>query len=304
MRPCYLDYITLRSEGTSKSGLYVEDLPGFPIDSVNILRTDDVSSLSEFWTRFYARCVQNFSTYIGGKVGKRFYNGEVTESYETGRFREESNATSEQYAGVRFDFPNHRYRETHLLRIRVNVESVGSPLPSFIVFDKVGGSVLDTITVTSLSVGENEIQVYKVYDSDELYIAYDTSQVTLKQTAYPYRHYDRQDNLTFIGQVNGGGIIAEINNFCSMEKFVCTRLHALKNVFWHFIGRELMLERVLTNNINRYTTLTKEKADELLGYYNQQLEEVTKSALKHVRINDDKICMECRGTVAQKKALP
>lgn len=306
MRPCFNDFITYRGGGISKSGLYIDDLPGIPVDLLNKLRNcKEESSLSLFWSRFYVRCVSNFTSLVTGKVGSKFYTGSVVESRITGEFGDDNNTTSEEYAGVKLSLPQSRYLENQILTIKLSVESFGSPEPNIYVFDKVGGSIVETIDLEGLTTGINVFNVFKTYENEYLYIAYKPSEIVAKETSTYHRYHDGQNrSTTLASQINGGGLIVEFNNYCSIEKFICSRIQSLKYAFWYHIGAELMKERILSETINRYTTLTEEKAEQLGGIWEEELNQKLDSALRDMKINDDKLCMDCRGVVARKTLLP
>lgn len=304
MRACFTNFVTIRGT-TSKSGLYINDLPGIPIDLINKLRTKDSSSLSEFWSRFYERSVYTFLGEISNYISKKFYANEVVESRVSGEFTSDTNSTGETYAGVLLDLPESRYVENQILTLKFNVVSIGSPnTASIYIFDNEGGTLLQTEEVTDIATGINTVNFYNVFDQDKLYIAYKPSEMTVKQTKSYDRYYDDQDTLTSINQINNGGVIVEINNFCSLEKLVCSRLYALRYAFWFHLGVELMKERVLTNEINKYTHLTIEKAEQLGAVWEQDFKKKVEAAFKHVKLNDDKLCTECRGVVSIRKSLP
>jgi hypothetical protein len=305
MRACFTDFITIRSLSTSKSGLYIDDVKGIPTDLINKLKTSDDATMAAFWARFYETSVYTFLSEVGGKVGEKFYNNEVVESRVSGEFKTTDNTTSQTYAGVKLNFEQSRYLENQVLTVSIYADSVSSPLPDIYFFDGVGGTQLDTFTLPTLVEGQNIYNVYKTFDVDVLYIAYKPAELVLKETKVYNRYYDSQDQIvTAINQINGGGIVSEINNFCSLEKFVCSRLYALRYAFRDHLAMELMKERILTDNINKFTTLTKDKADELAGYYMKQLEKSLDTAFKHLRINDDKLCMQCRGIVSRRVLVP
>lgn len=304
MRACFTNFITIRDRATSKSGLYVNDLSGVTTELFDKLKTSDDVDIDGFYTRFYERSVNNFITTVTGQLGTEFYNYKVIESRITGEFDEGYNTTTEEYAGVQI-WPNRsKYLEHQVLRIKFNVEAVASPVPDIYVFDKVGGNLIDTITLESITEGENEVQIYNTYDSERLYIAFKPSEISLKETKTYDRHYDEQPFASSVSQVNGGGLIVEFNSVCSPERFICSRLQAFKYAFWHFLGLELMKERILTDKINKFTILSIEQAERLGDEYQKKFDDALKAILQHHRVSDDKLCFECRGAVSRKTLLP
>lgn len=304
MRACFNNFITIRGREESKSGLYVNDLSGIDESMFDKLKTNDHTDLDDFYSKLYERAVNNFITLVTSKLGSEFYNYKVIESRITGEFDEDYNSTSEEYAGVQI-WPNRsKYLEHQVLRIKFYVEAVASPVPDIYVFDKVGGNLIDTITLESISEGENEVQIYNTYDAERLYIAFKPAEISLKETKTYDRYYDEQAFSSSVSQVNGGGLIVEYNSVCSPERFVCSRLYAFRYAFWHYLGLELMKERILTSNINKYTTLSAEQAEVLGNEYQEHFDKALDAVLKHHRINDDKLCFECRGAVSRKTMLP
>lgn len=305
MRDCFTNFITATRSTASKSGLYATDLAGVTEELLSHLRSSDESSTAEFYSRFYESTVYNFIDLISSKLSEDFYNYKVVDSNITGEFTDVDNTTSEEYAGVKIDFVDSRLSENQILRFKIYTNgAASSPLPDIYIFDDVDGTLLDTFSPDAIAAGENEYQYHGTFDTDKIYIAYKPAEITLKKTTGTTWGYNATSPRASISQINEGGIIVEYNTVCSSEKFVCSRLQALKYAFWNYIGFSIMDYRILSQNTNQSTILSQEKAEYLQDQYSQKVENSIKGILKHHRIQDDRFCFQCRGSVSIKKQLP
>jgi hypothetical protein len=105
-------------------------------------------------------------------------------------------------------------------------------------------------------------------------------------------------------QVRGGGLDVKYVVICSIEKFVCENLNLFKMALWYRMGVELADERLLGNRLNRFTTFTKERAEEQSGYFGTKYTQNISEAVKSQNIKEDPHCFRCKNTVMVKSIIP
>jgi hypothetical protein len=107
-----------------------------------------------------------------------------------------------------------------------------------------------------------------------------------------------------VTQENGGGLNVKYNVVCSVEKYVCENINLFKTAYWYRIGVELMDEALLGNRLNRFTTMTEERATERSGYFGTKYTNNITEATKSANIKEDPICFSCKNTVHAKTVIP
>jgi hypothetical protein len=107
-----------------------------------------------------------------------------------------------------------------------------------------------------------------------------------------------------VTQINGGGLNVKYTVVCSVEKYVCENINFFKTALWYRIGLELMIERRMGNNLNQFTTMIQERADELQNFYNAQYQQELTNAVDPVNIGEDPFCFNCKGVVSSRSLLP
>lgn len=318
MNKCFENYIALEGlspEISPRSGLYVNDLPGVTIGMFSGLMSEDHSDIEEYWEKLYKRSVNNFIDEVSSRLDQEFNVEKVIDSQRTGVFDKPFvlNDSSEEEAGVKLELIKTKYSTTEIQAI--DIYSVGSPDPENVllrIIDDETGKILWSKTV-DLEEGLNTIDVFETFDSKKVKVVYNPSEVAsyttnrYKDDNYSYAHVkncnpcDWSD--TKITQYNGGGLIVEFTTKCSIEAFICSQISRFKNALWYFIGVELMTDSLLSRNVNCFT-IDSADAQKQLGLYEIEVNKKLDNAIKRLRIKDDLICFDCRGTVSKVTVLP
>ena len=158
------------------------------------------------------------------------------------------------------------------------------------------------------------------FEADELFFSFSPADVSLRKTenkyyasyysnfgllectfpcAWPFTEYQAT-----ITQVNGGGLNLNYQVICSIDKFACENINLFKTAFWYRIGVELMDEALLGNRLNKYVTMTTERAMERGNYFGGKYSTNLKEAIKSQNIPEDPICFRCKTVSMAKTVLP
>lgn len=313
---CWSNYITPSNDNPSRSGLYANGLPGVTLNLLDELTKDEQNNPDEFWDYVYARAQSNLINDIQTKLSDKFHIDLKLVSRETSKFNSEN--INSGLAGVTLEYSLPKYAKLQILSIGVNAfENYSSPeLMIYVYEDDANGELLDEIS-SEIVEGRNTIDVNDDYEADKLFIAYDASEYRLKSTENKY-YANCTDfsklSCTFpcayggytasIQQINGGGLNVKFVVYCSIEKFICENINLFKTALWNRIGLELMMERIMSDKFNRFTTLTKERAEDLLKFYIDEYEKHATNSVKNINIQEDDICFECKSTVSARQLLP
>lgn len=317
---CYSDYITIDRSTTSRSGLYGSDLPGVEISMLQGLTKEDQDSYLELWDMIVSRAWSNMVSDISIALQNKFFVDSKIVSRVTSAFKDNIN-TSTGPAGVKIEFELPRYAKIHIVSFEVFAEQAyDSPEASFTIYDTdENGEVLYEGGQT-LVTGRNTIYLNREFEADALFIAFDPAEIQLRETEN--KHYDNSPYINWsktvcefscsydgvytgtVTQVNGGGLNVNYAVVCSIDKFACQNINLFKMAYWYRIGVELADEQLLGNRLNRFTTMTSERAAERSGYFGTKYTQNISEAIKSQNILEDPICFRCKSVAMSKTILP
>lgn len=315
---CFEDYITIDRSSPSRSGLYASDLPGVSISLLEELTGDELTDYLATWERIYTRAVEGLVSDVTDKMMDRFHVDLKLVTRETSQFKDDFNSGS-QKAGIYFRFDLPKYAKLHIISVQVfSEEHYTSPQGLIQFYEKdANGELLHEVTA-EIEEGRNTINVDYDFEVDEIFVAYNPEVYSFRKTENKYFEsrnfiYDKLEctfpcygnqYTGYLRQVNGGGVNVKFVVQCSINKFVCENINIFKNAFWWKIGVELMIERIMTETLSRFTTLTKDNADAKLAYYNTEYEKKLTSINSGLKIPEDDICFTCKSPLTTVTFLP
>lgn len=317
--PCYDGYIEIDRSTTSRSGFYATDLPGVEISMLEGFTKEDQDDYEELHDMILHRAWTNMVSDISIALQNKFFVDTKILSRETSKFKENANSGS-GLAGIKFEFDLPRYARVHVLSVGVYSEDAYQSPEADIYFyeEDENGELLHTENA-GISQGRNTIYVDRDFEVDKLFIAYDPSLLSFRETENRYYNtfYYNFDKVEcafpcagpnsyqgLVRQVNGGGLNVKFAVVCSVEKFVCENLNLFKTAFWYRYGVELMDEALLGNRLNRFTTMTEERKTERSGYFGAKYTANIGEAIKSQNIHEDPICFRCKTLAMSKTIIP
>ncbi len=316
---CFSGYITAENSVASKSGMYFTQLSGCTISLLDDLTKEDQTDYNECFDYLYTAAQRNLKVDVQKKLANRFHIDKKLITRETSEFKADFN-TGNELAGVKIKVTLPKYARVHILSISMIAEDV-SPAPTgefFIFKDDADGELLATIT-GEIEAGRNRIDVYEEFEHETLFIAYDPSGLSLKQTKNLYYPLDGGVSgwndlaCTFscwfggegsVYHINGGGLNIKFIVYCSMEKVLCENLPLFGSALLYKLGIETMKERITSQKVNRTTVLTTERAAELLKVFTDDYDEALDAATMNLKMTEDPICFLCKRTVSVRTSLP
>lgn len=310
-------YITASEDTTSKSGNYFTDLSGCTVSLLDDLVKEDHNDFEDCFTYLYRKAQINLKIDVQKKLANRFHIDKKLITRETSEFKVDVNDASE-LAGIKISVTLPKYARLQILSIGVLSENeYTSPEAEFYVYkDSADGELLSTIT-SELSSGRNTIDVYQEFEHDTLFIAYDPSQLELRKTKalyYPADNVFSNDlGCTFpcsfggagsVHHINGGGLNIKFVLYCSMEKMILENLPLFQYALLYRIGVDTMKEVITTQNVNKTSVITQERATELMTVHNEDYQAALDAATMNIKMTEDPICFLCKGTLSTKTVLP
>lgn len=94
----------------------------------------------------------------------------------------------------------------------------------------------------------------------------------------------------------------EITPYCDYENIICTNKQVLANAWRYLLGNQLMLFRLYTTRLNRFTTIDLKQAAELRDLYLVEYERSLSQAVKLIDVSSCELC--CGGNPETVYTLP
>lgn len=85
----------------------------------------------------------------------------------------------------------------------------------------------------------------------------------------------------------------KINKDCDYDVLICENIDELTLAWKYLLGVWLMIFRLTSDRVTRYTTVDKEQARELKDFYQIEYEKALKQGVQ--LMNTDSCCLECGG---------
>lgn len=315
--------ITPSSDTTSRSGLYAVDLPGVTLNLFDDLTKDEQADWEECWTSIYNRSIKNFIKDVQGRVSDRFHLDLKLVSRETSKFQTQEN-TSGATSGIKLEYVLPKYSRIRVVSVTVKALVTVSDFVLSFYEDDSSGTLLYSKTV-DLTAGSNTVNIDQDFEvEDTLFVGYDASSFRLYKTENRYYEncqYNYFDKLSCsypcyggafnasVVQISGGGVNVKAVIYCSIEKFILENINLFDVALWYRLGVELMKERIASDRFNRWTTLTEDRAAELMGVYMNEYTNENKSghldmSVRNLKMQEDSVCFECKSAVMATALLP
>lgn len=94
----------------------------------------------------------------------------------------------------------------------------------------------------------------------------------------------------------------KITRECDYEQFVCDNIDTLVNAWRYLLGNQLMIFRIYSSRLNRFTTIDLDQAKELRDYYEGEYLKALSQAVKFIDFST--CCMQCGGNPETVYHLP
>lgn len=91
---------------------------------------------------------------------------------------------------------------------------------------------------------------------------------------------------------------------CNPEIIACNNISLFEDAWMYCLGTELMIERLYSSRLNKFTSIDKEAANELKDYYQVEYEKALNYAIKYIPKEIIDQCFECRSQVGYVEVLP
>jgi hypothetical protein len=312
--PCFDLYINLDESIPSRSRLYADSLPG--IDSEMIEGITKASKDNDTtWAVLYKRACDGLVADVRKLTNAKFNTDLKLVARETSVFKQDVNLAS-GLSGVQIGFNLPKYARIHVISVTLfSDQAYDSPDVPIYVYDTDENGELLFETSGEISEGRNTIYIDRDFDVNKIFVAYDPDYAFRgtenKKYNSPYLSWSC-DECRFdcggyqgtVEQINGGGINVNYTVYCSIEKFVCDNINLFAQSLLWKIGITISHERRFGERLNKFTTMTLERAEELIGFYTEEYDKEVKETIKTHNIREDIYCFPCKHLVSKRTSLP
>jgi hypothetical protein len=341
---CLTDYIGLVgcSDSEPESGLYINDLPGVTLESIAKIGNAEQETYLGTWNEIQKRGRKKFATRISAKLLERYKIRSITESVNLLRYIDTVNnqtALGLNWRGFTIElapkstqhFVSSAFQRIFIKELSLYFKQVsGSPV-ALKVFDLDSGEVLGTYEITDPVIGWNTVSVNTSFNHYRLFAAFDATLVASVWQEISefsinsfcdcvcsiYGDCDARirgaksatldatltdDDLTF--DQNTYGLTGIFTIGCSYENLVCNNRQVFDTSLWYLMGVELMLERLYSDRLNRYTTVDLKTASELKDYFQAEFDKEMEIAVGGINLDSADCCIECNAPIMVVESIP
>ena len=302
----------------SLSGKYLTDLPGVSLQNIDAAANEEQGSFIGVFADVEKRAMSRITKDILVHLKSQYNLKKSVATYSTGGDIGGSVPALSKKHGVNvytyFD-------DSELIRLhvgKVSLYALEAKETTLYIYS--GINLLWSKTFTTV-VGWNEVLVNKSFDATDIIIAYDDTLFDNIPTLVFEEDtcgcaieicnncdiFKRGVSFENIGIFNYGydtkGLKAEVSIRCAYESIICANIDIYADAYLYALGVELMRERLYSDRVNRFTTIDRKKAQELIELFTQDYTDFLQTANNTVSLKDD-ACVECLESSGYKYMLP
>ncbi|MBK7885121.1 MAG: hypothetical protein IPJ81_16050 [Chitinophagaceae bacterium] len=334
---CLIDYIGVKGCGNVKplSGMYINQLAGISLESMERIADKEQVTFMGVWKDVQARAWLRLEKDLRRSLRKRYQlksvsgNGYINPDIDTVN----TEAASPHYKGVVIDINSSIYNKQKHSFLSIGISDIKLTLPQpaasvkIKIFDEAGNE-LDEFTIANAIAGVNTIEVAQKYPAQRLFIALDASALPLATGSIPkdvisgcydcickvcgdncqasiYGAHSLIDTPSAISKEdNFYGMQICFSVCCDYNTLICCNKQEFIDVWLFLLGCELMLERLYSPRLNKYTTIDKEDPNELKDYYTAEYEKALEETILGISVDQEDCCIVCDPKIRYRENLP
>jgi hypothetical protein len=300
----------------SVSGKYLTDLAGVTLQNIDAVANANQLSFLGVFADVQKRAISRLSKDVLAYMKTQYNFKKIVNTYFTNGELGDTTSSLNLKHGVRLQSFE---CESELLRFHVSkvylyaLEEQSTTI--YIYSDKV--LLYSQALITKI--GWNEIYVNKSYDTLDIVVAYDSSVFEeVKKLVFDdtlcdclcddcddvFKQAIQFDTIDDIVQVNNTyGLKVDVSLRCLYDSILCANIDVYSDAYLYSLGMELMRERIYSDRVNRFTTVDKKRAEELLQMYTTDYTEFLQTANDSIRIDND-YCIECLEVSGTEYVMP
>lgn len=334
---CLKNYIGIKGCGNTKplSGMYINQLAGITLENIEKIADKEQVTFMGVWNDIQARSWIRLEKDLRRSLRNKYKlksissNGFINPNIDVVNIE----AASAHYKGVVIDISSNIYSTQKPSFLAIGIGDIKLTLPQAAaevilkIFDE-AGNMLDEFTIEDATEGVNIIEVSKKYSAQKLFVAIDATNLPLATGYIPKSILagccdcickvcgDSCNANIYGGQslIETPDAISKEDNFyglqicfsvsCDYSSIICCNKQEFIDVWMFLLGCELMLERLYSPRLNKFTTIDREQAQELKDYYTAEYERALEEAIKGISVEEQDCCIVCDPKITYRETLP
>lgn len=328
---CFTGFIGAKgcSGITSESGLYINNLPGVTLQSLDMVANSEQATFVNVFRDIELRAGMKLENDIITYLKKRYKLKNITQSINFGK-RIDPQVTptpsTDEWRGFSVDLgwvPNGAQLSESQLQV-INIQSLSlyvdsipaNPIVVKIV-NKETGEDLWMTSFTPAGLGWHDIPVNMSFGTTALMCMYnandvDTASMKIPQAAYGlcqscttylfgpncramlygYRSIG-SDPMVYEKGWDTFGLTGVFSIGCTYNNLICDIKMNFATVLLYAMGIELMIETLYSERLNYFTTIKAQDAEALKGIFEGEYETRLANALDGIEVSTRNCCIEC-----------
>ena len=308
---CLTDYIGLSGCGASSpaSGLFINSLPGISLKSVEQLADAEQKTYIGVWNDVQLRATKRLEMMLNAELSKQHKVKTGLVTFLTKADEQFTNHESVQYVAFKIEADCESYLLSHYIQsIKVRKFESSDDIQCTIVDQY--NNILYSNIFTSNGLDTQTIEIGESFYEKIIYVVLDVTGT---------EWYTDTFSSTYIGcvQIQGGtsnniganfvetsksyGVTINYGLRCSLSNLMCYAKDLFAMPLWYLLGSEMMMERMTSERINKWT-VDRKQAEELKAYYDTEAEKALGQAIAGTSINDCNCCIQCDPVIAVREA--
>lgn len=316
---CLTDFIGLTGCGSSTpaSGLFINSLPGISLKSVAQLADEEQKTYLGVWADVQARAIARLELSAKSLFSKEYRLKTVNYSTVTNPgdldiTNKIANLSSKYIYGKIATNCTSPLQSIYIKTITFYGAEYTSS--SLLFIDKFG-NLLNISIAPNIDQNKWTWTINHTFNTDVIYFRVSTTDGGIYNTTFSNPDNCcvdvefgtmNQDNNGFYPKtwVNNGknyGTSVDFSVNCSFSNLICSNQDTFAYPLWYLCGSEMMLERLTSDRVNKYT-VDRKQAEELKAYYDAEAEKALKLAIDGIDLNEYDCCIQCDPPIAVREA--
>lgn len=322
---CLKNYIGINgcNTQTPESGLYINSLPGISLKSIEALADEDQKNYLGVFNDIDLRASKKIDIEVASVFAKKYKKKSINQTIDLTTYidRDVNVDASAKYKGFcitaasELGYVKSQYQQIYISTLRIYLKAAGTYILK--VFNLDTSEELYTYTGTG-SIGWNTVKVSTSFTARRLFCCYNATEIN--SYSLPIKDSVNEWNTTCCSYYYGlscgaslTGIIADLDDVssyteiygeaygisgvwslqCSFDNIICNNKPIFATAYLYLLGSELMVERLSSDRINRFTTIDLEKAQQNLEYFIQCYTKELEIAIDGIELDINDACIEC-----------
>lgn len=292
---------------------YLNDLPGINMNMVAGIKEKEDDLLLNF-ELMKQRAFKQMEAIATSEMSKRYKLKTVSETYQINKVFPQNLPlipASNQYRGFTLSVGNGAFSKIHIGTLEIYSKNQDAILTEIKIFDLTNPNNIQSIDQYSnlnLTYGWNKFPINKSYSPSTIFVGYYSDILNSSQNqlnAYGDCGCDWNCagcelsirggtmNLNMPTMTNTSyGLAGNLSMVCDFSKVLCNYTDTFGELFNWFTGIEFMKERLVSDRLNRWTTIDSDKANQWLAIYKAEKEAELRGAFQYIDLRND-CCVEC-----------